>query len=226
MIIKFSESLMKEYDQEVFNTVEEGFLHKAYAYVINSKYRKSVWLTEWLEIQVQEASDEIKQFAEQIGKGSSVDATAVRVLRAVHDYVDYVGDGASKWDMREYWQTAEETLELAEGDCEDGTILQYVLCRLLDVPKDRLKIKAGDVVGGGHAWLAYRPRHYPLNWVYLDWTYWYDPSYVEQRSKFFVDGQDIQEYSGRHEPVESNYQSIWFAFNEDKSNTRLRYVFK
>jgi hypothetical protein len=83
---------------------------------------------------------------------------------------------------------------------------------------------AGDVDGGGHAWVAYRPINYPLNWAFLDWCYWIDLKGMDNRSLFFVNKKAITgSYMSGGVPtaVMSKYKSLWFAFNEDVSHPSL-----
>jgi intein/homing endonuclease len=102
-------------------------------------------------------------------------------------------------------------------NCEDGAILMYVLCRLKNVPANRLLLMAGDVlVGkgasqGGHAWLAYRPFNYPLSFVFLDWCYNPDLRPVDEMTLYNVKSKFILSDSF------SAYKWIWFACNEEYS---------
>lgn len=96
-------------------------------------------------------------------------------------------------------------------NCEDGAILLYILCRLKGIPANRLYILAGSVVGGGHCWLGYKPIHYPLNFVFLDWCYGKNgPSMnkVLDRDFYHINGTDIT--------GDDSYIELWFAFNEDQ----------
>lgn len=228
MVFKFSEAFVQA-NPEVFNFVEEGFASRIVYYIIHSEFRKSVKLTPWLEEQMQEAQDDLdlKQVLDQIPTLDDPDEQVNRCLRWVYDNIKYVGD-IENWKMSEYWQTYAETLQLREGDCEDGAILMYVICRMKGVPASRLRLMAGSVVGGGHCWLAYRPNEYPLNWAFMDWCYWYTPANITQRPLFDVQGQVIRGYTLSRDMIigpYDNYRTIWFAFNEDKSNRTLTYMY-
>ena len=213
MIIKFSEGVVDK-APEMFEYVESGYIEKFITYVLHSDYRKAVSIKTWLKEQVVIPAKEL----------SRCDAVAVSKLKEVISKVVYTPD-QSKWSMPEYWQTAEETLALSTGDCEDGAVLLYVLCREAGIPTSRLMLFAGDVVGGGHCCLFYKPDFYPLNWVILDWCYWVDNRGVGSRTMFDVVGDEVHGQTLHSDGVwyqdYNKYQRAWFWFNEDKSTFSL-----
>ena len=111
------------------------------------------------------------------------------------------------WKVDEYWQSPLETLQLKTGDCEDGAILLYVLCRFLGVSENKLKILCGTVTGGGHCFCAYTPSSYPWMFVFLDWCYNPNLNSIEDRPMFFINSNKI---AGQ----DKAYQKMWFGFNE------------
>lgn len=227
-LYKVSEGFAEKMRQaEVYDHVASSYGERFVQYVINRQYRKSVGLVRWLNKFLQNPSDKVLEAEKQINNYNSHDKQALVVRQWVEDNIEYVGD-KELWDTVEYWATPEETLEKGRGDCEDGAILAYVLCRLKGVPANRLMLFAGDVVGGGHCWLAYRPSMYPLNWAFLDWCYWETGRSMDTRQLFYVDGKSIEGFEHREgevlKPYDS-YESLWFAFNEDKSHLRFNYSY-
>lgn len=217
---KVSPELAKKAD--IHKHIQKQYAEDWVYYVIDSKFRKATLLRRWLQDQVLNPSEAMKAFANSIPNHAAHDDQVRAVLQAVRNAVEYVGDG-ELWDMNEYWSTAEETLTARKGDCEDGAILMYVLCRLKGVPENRLMLFAGDVANPwnkstvGHCWLGYRPDLYPLNFVFLDWCYYYDPNTIDRRELFYIHNQTI--YGSKSQ----KYKTIWFAFNEEVSHRRLVY---
>jgi len=83
---------------------------------------------------------------------------------AIRDWVaaniEYKTD-EEQWGVDEYWQTAEETLSLYSGDCEDFAILLCTLLRAYGIDEEQIYVAVGvDNEGYGHAFLI-------ENW-YLD----------------------------------------------------------
>jgi len=59
--------------------------------------------------------------------------------------------------------------------CEDGAILMANIMLNSGVPYWRIRINAGNVVGGGHAYVTYL-KEKDDKWYVLDWCYWYNAS--------------------------------------------------
>ena len=214
------------YPDEAFDYVNERWnLLGVYKYAINWKRGRDVRISvaPLLEGWLAEASlnAEISKVIESFGpnlNSKSYDTRARICLRWVHDNIKYVGD-MTQWKTPEYWQSPVETIGLRTGDCEDGAILMYALCRLSGIPANRLMLLAGDVVGGGHCYLAYRPQINPIAFTFLDWCYWYDNRAINYRPSFFIYGTKI---TGGDE----RYLKMWFGFNEDRAYYRLNEVKK
>ena len=104
------------------------------------------------------------------------------------------------WDMIEYWQTPQETLEKGTGDCEDQTILWMKLMQLLDVPSYKCLAIGGEVVSGnnltGHCYPVYFTGIRPVN---MDLTYYSYIRKIQNRYTFKI-------------PL-NNYKTFWWAFN-------------
>lgn len=219
MLFRFPETKLST---EVYDTLQHKYWESIISYITNSKYRKSIKLSPWILEQVQNPSEELLKAVEEIPSSEDLDILTRNCLMYVHSIITYTGDTVY-WDMTERWQDSRETIVLQHGDCEDGAILCYVLCRLKGVPANRLLLCAGDVEGGGHCWLAYKPNGYPLNWVFLDWCYWYDTTSIDLRNKFWIDNNIIYEYLYTGMLVKSNYLNTWFGFNEVTSYAKIRY---
>jgi transglutaminase-like putative cysteine protease len=204
--------------KEAFDYVESNWIAKAVSYVLDRNTRIAVSLVPWLEQQVSQPDhllvEAAKEATKSVGNKENYDMLALACLKYVKNNVTYITDD-KKWKVVERWQTAIETLTTKTGDCEDGAILIFVLCRLSGIPSNRLLIMCGDVTGGGHCYLGYKPMEYPLNWVFLDWCYWTTLKGIDARPKFYIQDQIIY-------GEDSRYKSIWFAFNDMKSYFGLR----
>ena len=94
----------------------------------------------------------------------------------VKSNIKYVGD-STQYKSIEFWATALETLKSREGDCEDGAIVMANLMIKAGIPAWRIRITAGAVKGGYHAYLTYLPDselEYEYDkqcWVICDWCY-------------------------------------------------------
>jgi transglutaminase-like putative cysteine protease len=216
MLFKFPKE--KIGDNE-FNHIKNSWNSKILYWIIDYRFRKSYRLSSWLSsFDYTVLSEALKE----IPNDDDFDKQVIHCLRWVKNNITYVSDKIS-WDVDEKWQSIEETIGLRTGDCEDGAILLYWLCRFKGVPANRLYILAGDVDGGGHCWLGYKPTEYPLNWIFLDWCYWYNANNLGSRSLFYINEIKISEYTPTGKQVNDSYYKIWFAFNEEDSYTKITY---
>lgn len=101
----------------------------------------------------------------------------------------------------EYWAYAYQTLKRRKGDCEDGAILMANMLVLSGVPYWRVRLNAGDVNGGGHAYVTYC-RETDNQFVVLDWCYAPNFKPISERPLH----RDVQDYYG-----------IWFSWNSKYS---------
>jgi len=128
--------------------------------------------------------------------GNNYDGIMNKTLKHVIKFMTYVAD------EKENWQTANETMIRKKGDCEEGAILMYAIAVKSGVPKERLRINAGDVTykGGrsGHCYLSYL-RESDNEWYVMDWCYW--PKESIDFKKSWDDAK--------------NYFGIWYSFNQD-----------
>lgn len=123
--------------------------------------------------------------------GTTYDDIANNCLIETRRMVKYV------IDPKENWQTANETITRKAGDCEDGAILLYNMMVASGIPVHRVRLNAGDVKGGGHAYVTYYSDL--KGWVILDWCYWFNESVGLQKT-----WQEAEKYFG-----------IWFSWNEE-----------
>jgi len=129
-------------------------------------------------------------------KGADDEDTMYKIVMFVIDNLQYIGDDVNK-GQPEYWQNPEDTIITMKGDCEDGAILIKSLALAAGVPDWKVKILAGMVVGGGHAYCTY--IRYDESQVILDWCYWPNRKRIEDR----LERKD-----------ESNYLDVWFSFDK------------
>ena len=225
MLFKFPRSIVEAEPNEVFSYIERNLVYYWVDYLIHSNMRNAVGLSDWIKEEVNNPLPEVKAFSDKITTISDPEKQVIEILKYVQSNIQYVGD-QENWKMNEYWARAWETIGAKEGDCEDGAILIYIIARLKGVPANRLMLFTGDVKGGGHCWLGFRPTEYILNWVFLDWCYWFNPLSIDGRSKFSIEGQKIVEYNNDGSTTQSNYYDIWFGFNEEYSALNFDYVMK
>jgi predicted transglutaminase-like cysteine proteinase len=224
MIIKFDKGVVDKCP-ELYNYVQKNYFQQIIAWCLHSDVRKSVYLKNWINDEVQNPDKIVIDYASTIPNNSDYDKQVQLVLRKIVYDFKYIGD-KSTWKMLDYWQTPKESIEKMTGDCEDGAILMYVLCRLKRVPASRLLLLCGDVKGGGHCWLGYRPQEYPLNFAFIDWCYWANVNSMELRNKFYIDlNNKIHEYNTNSSEINSNYYKAWWGFNEETSIKTFKYQF-
>jgi len=120
-----------------------------------------------------------------------------KILMWVIDSLQYVGDEKTR-RQHEYWQNPEETLCTLLGDCEDGSLLIKSLSLIAGVPDWKVKIVAGKVAEGGHAYCTYIRDDDTQ--VILDWCYWANRLPINERLPI---------------EKETNYKEIWFSFDKE-----------
>lgn len=125
-------------------------------------------------------------------KGFSNDDIAIKCLDWVARNITYTAD----INPDEFWQFAFETFARRKGDCEDGAILIANMMLMSGVPYWRIRLNAGSVQGGGHAYVTYLAEK-DNKWYILDWCYWYHES--RNLGRTFKDAE--------------KYFGIWFSFN-------------
>jgi len=120
------------------------------------------------------------------------DQRAYKCLQWVHKNIKYT-DEMTQFKEKEEWLFPFETMSLRKGDCEDGAILLANMMLKAGIPYWRIRLNAGDVKGGGHAYVTYL-REKDNKWIILDWCYWYSSN-------------------GRLWKNAKKYFGIWFSWN-------------
>ena len=129
--------------------------------------------------------------------GKNDDEIMLRALEWVMNNITYTSDKKQE-GLYEYWQFPFETLKTRKGDCEDGAILLYNIALKSGVPYWRMRLNAGYVKGGGHAYLTYC-RLKDNQFVVMDWCYWPNRLHPSERPL--------------HKD-ERNYYEVWFSWNK------------
>jgi predicted transglutaminase-like cysteine proteinase len=132
----------------------------------------------------------------KLAGGNNHDDLAMICLDYVINNIRYISD-ITLFKTAEQWLFAFETLNLGGGDCEDGAILLANIMLKSGVPYWRLRLNAGSVQGGGHAWVTYL-RESDNTWYILDWCYW------SSESRKWLKWKDAEKYF-----------DIWFSFSRD-----------
>jgi predicted transglutaminase-like cysteine proteinase len=110
------------------------------------------------------------------------------------------------WGKSDYWETPVEFFKRGGGDCEDFAITKYMLLRMMNVPKERLRIAIVNDTEKG--------IHHAILIVYTD------------QGSMFLDNQIKQatytRASTRYEPIFSiNEQSWWLHEQERNQGTMV-----
>jgi predicted transglutaminase-like cysteine proteinase len=202
--IQFSKKLIeklradKALDSVMDYCWNKRFLRRIVKYALNWKYKSTkVNLVKWLNDN-KELPEKAAEFVKDLKKVRSNDAKVRQILCFVNKHIHYLGD-IKRWKVQEYWQTPKETMTYLTGDCEDGSLLIYLMCHEAGIPDDDLWLTCGNVVGGGHAYVIYRSEEDLLEYP-IDWCYWFDKSKRMQEAYFWRD----EYYQGSRE---------WFRFN-------------
>lgn len=186
-------------------------------YYLDSKYREAVNVSKFIKEQLDEAI--LHQIVAENGwwDYEDDDDKVIAILAWVRTNITWTSD-PTQYKKVEYWATVVETLTSMKGDCEDGMLLIYALCRVAGVPKDKIKCSAMDVDNlkggiGGHAVTKYKSDIYPTVHFFLDWCYYPDPRPISMRSAYLMEKKNIRPYGP--------YYKFWFLADEDQGY-RLR----
>ena len=180
------------------------FFNTIVRYLRDRKYKNySQDLVKWISTPGNlKLPSRMKKWVANLRLIKSRDAKMRQILRYVNKEIEYITDSKNdSWKVTEYWSTPVETTTIAGymGDCEDGAILIYAIAKEAGIPDDCMWIVAGDVQGGGHAYIVYESeddyQEYPL-----DWCYWFSKSVLMNKPYYLRD----EYYSGTRE---------WFRFN-------------
>lgn len=139
--------------------------------------------------------------------GATFDEKALNALKYVISNIKYTSDKTS-YGFDEYWAYPYQTLKRKVGDCEDGAILMANIMLRSGIPYWRIRLNAGSVNGGGHAYVTYC-RETDNQFVVLDWCYWKNTLPIKDRK--------LHSQEQNYDNEAQNYY-IWFSWN-------LKYVF-
>jgi hypothetical protein len=185
--------------EEVLKYVHsKSFFETIIMYARNWKYANvRDNLSEWISTNL-EIDDKIKTDLHNLHLLTSNKAKMLSIVQYVADNIKYKKD-QDVWKTPEYWQSPKETWSLKTGDCEDFACLIYAIARHFDVPDYQLRIVAGDVVGGGHCYVAFQDDSNSLEYT-IDGCYWY-----EENVEYIPYCMKEEYYYGNRE---------WFSFNQ------------
>jgi len=112
------------------------------------------------------------------------DEKMLKIQKWVINNMTYVQD-SEKFNTPEKWEDlieadASGVIQTLRGDCESGALLIYTLARWHKIPVTQLYYCAGDVKGGGHAWIEYKSLE-QNKWHIVDWCYWPDTTSFKTR---------------------------------------------
>ena len=223
------------------NVRQQSWFNFIKYWIIDSRTRESIRVNNFLKLQfTKERQELLNQIIKQnnFDKIKNYDERVIAILRWVKNNLTYVSDRiqyntVEKWDFVDeiltYWYVwkdrfRRELILVGKGmekphkdafradDCEGGATLIWALAVQSGVPSDRIYLFAGDVVGGGHAWVGYISENYPYVFFFLDWCYWYDSKHIKYRKAYLIDKKDKTKILG-----DKKYKTLWFFTNE--SNT-------
>lgn len=214
--------LSKDRGIDFYDTIKKRYVTSIIAYLINSKYRNTLIVKNWLKDSLSDISPKLQIIAAKIQNKQKLDEQMIEILKWVVYNIVYTGD-TKQYSRGEYWAKAEETAISKKGDCEDGAILMYSLARIKGIPANRMFLWCGDMKDVGHCCLFYKPTEYPFNWVYLDWCYYPSVRAIAKRNLLNLIEKEIYEYTPIGWPVKSQYKRTWFLFNENDSFSKIRY---
>lgn len=186
--------------EELFKGMRKlSWLETIIYYIIDHRTRKAVNLSKWYGDWASKHTPlELPLFGHR-----PTDTVALECVRWVAKNIKYKGD-MELWDIQEKWCLPDETLARGTGDCEDGAMLLYYLLRYHGFSDDQVRVVAGDVRGGGHAYVSYISEQTGVEYV-LDWCYW-------PRDSLKVPyGANPNYYNGSKE---------WFSFNRSGAYAR------
>jgi hypothetical protein len=136
----------------------------------------------------------------------ALDLAALYVTKWVASNIRYLTDPIIG-GLR-YWLYPHETMTAAAGGDIDGSLLQLVVCRIVGIPANRVRVNVGYVNGRGkagesiHAWMTYR-RQSDNHWVPMDWCWRFSTLHPKRREK----GKNLSDYCFN--------DKILVSFNDD-----------
>lgn len=143
------------------------------------KANDGMWYDVKTFVQVNDAILKIVVKDNSLNKGS-LDDIAYKCEQWVLNNIKYESDEVIA-KQPEFWQKPTETLQRGMGDCEDQAYLvASLMLNTEKMPTDRVRVVAGEVKEGGHAWVEYRRKKDDQH-VILDTTYKPTSEKIEKR---------------------------------------------
>ena len=143
----------------------------------------------------------INFYKKYINEDDDWDVIAIKIAKAVNKRLTYKSDSET-WGRVEYWASPIDTHRKAYDDCDGFAVLTVYLWGLFGIPAYRRFVRAGNVVGGGHATALYLSladnEFYPIEGSY----------YASESWKNF---NKIPLYKNK------KYLDTWWITNEEKS---------
>jgi len=203
MEIKLSEPFAIKFISQIFKPMRKNIISTTYNKIIDSRYRKSMQLNEWIKRQTEIGLP--SKFYSDYSSNISVphylnyDKLIVDILKYVHKNFRYQTD-MNNFGYVERWENLTETIKRKKGDCENLNALIYVMARMSGIPSFLLWNCIGLTTSGeGHYWLLYfSPRK--ADFYSIDSTYKPNRSYLQYRQPF---------------KLSRDYIKIWYIFNEN-----------
>jgi hypothetical protein len=191
--LKFSEAFIKKFGKVVFPELARNEQRYSGWWGIRGRTQENV--NKWFNSNVKQGTSDLLRIVLREGWSADVygyDYTMHQIMKWVKRNITYTSDQLA-WNQPEYWQTVSETLTLRTGDCEDGAMLIMALAVIAGIPKSRMRLQWGKVIGGGHAYVVYY-REKDAAEVVVDWCYWWTS--IVFKYKMWL-GYDIR------------YQDVW-----------------
>lgn len=133
---------------------------------------------------------------------SKIDERAYRIAQYVNKIMTYEFD-KDNYGKVEFWASPYEVWEKKHDDCDGFATLIKDLLDKAEVPSWRSKIAAGDVEGGGHAYVLYL-KEFDNEWYTLEGSYYASEAF--DRFDKMIPHRNAKRYS-----------RIWWTTNKETS---------
>lgn len=145
----------------------------------------------------------LKKVVDEICKDiENDDNKIIAIAKYVNNRLTYKSD-KSIFNKAEYWDDPYSIWKRKTDDCDGFTVLILALAKLADIPAYRIKLTAGDVDGGGHAYSLYLSEK-NNDWFTIEGSYYANEAF----SRF---NNDISHRNAKR------YGKIWFTTNWENS---------
>ena len=202
----------------MINILNTKWIKQTIWYVFSSKGQEAKKVSKFLKEQLEIYDHDLQVMLDDISCSNlTEDRKIMKILRWVNRNFTYVTDRV-QYKEAEHWADIGESISSMKGDCEDGAILIYCLARKAGIPIAQIKLVAGDVKGGGgHAWIRYISKKYPLVVFFIDWCYWYNSQSISKTKKSYFD------YSDNNILGDDKYYRYWFLVDENDGYKKVKW---